>query len=91
MLQRAARARVARSAALTGASFACSQAADKHTTNATKQTEEGTRNGGNRYATVLMYLATTEEGGETVFPNVAAPGGDNGPGYSDCARHHLAA
>ena len=23
-------------------------------------------NGGNRYATVLMYLADTEEGGETV-------------------------
>ena len=53
--------------------------------------KEGTANGGNRYATVLMYLETTEEGGETVFPNIPAPGGDNGPTFSDCARHHLAA
>ena len=30
--------------------------------------KEGTTNGGNRYATVLMYLVDTEEGGETVFP-----------------------
>ncbi|KDD72104.1 hypothetical protein H632_c3860p0, partial [Helicosporidium sp. ATCC 50920] len=53
--------------------------------------KEGTSNGGNRYATVLMYLADTEEGGETVFPNIPAPGGDNGPGYSECARKFLAA
>lgn len=26
-----------------------------------------------------------------VFPNIPAPGGDNGPDFSDCARHHLAA
>jgi hypothetical protein len=39
--------------------------------------EGGTSNGGNRYATVLMYLADTEEGGETTFPNVPAPNGIN--------------
>lgn len=48
-------------------------------------------NGGNRYATVLIYLNDVEEGGETVFPNIPAPGGTNGPEFSDCARHHLAA
>lgn len=44
------------------------------------------QNGGNRYATVLTYLNDVEEGGETVFPNVPAPGGDNGPEFSECAR-----
>ena len=29
-------------------------------------------NGGNRFATVLMYLAAADEGGETVFPKVWA-------------------
>jgi hypothetical protein len=48
------------------------------------------KNGGNRYATVLMYLADVEEGGETAFPKIPAPGGDN-PGFSDCAARHLAA
>ncbi|GFR44577.1 hypothetical protein Agub_g5852 [Astrephomene gubernaculifera] len=52
--------------------------------------KDGIANGGNRYATVLMYLVDTEEGGETVFPNVAAPGGEN-VGFSECARYHLAA
>ena len=36
-------------------------------------------------------LADTEEGGETVFPNVPAPNGDNGPEFSECARYNLAA
>lgn len=26
-----------------------------------------------------------------VFPNIPAPGGDNGPTFSECARKHLAA
>lgn len=52
--------------------------------------QEGIENGGNRYATVLTYLADTEEGGETVFPNIPAPGGEN-VGFSECARYHLAA
>lgn len=47
-------------------------------------------NGGNRYATVLTYLADTEEGGETVFPNIPAPGGRNPDTFSECARYHLA-
>jgi prolyl 4-hydroxylase len=38
-----------------------------------------------------MYLNDVEEGGETTFPNIPAPGGDNGPSFSDCARPHLAA
>jgi len=49
------------------------------------------QNGGNRYATVLAYLADTEEGGETVFPNIPAPGGRNDDSFSECARYHLAA
>lgn len=52
--------------------------------------ENSVNNGGNRYATVLTYLTDVEEGGETVFPNIAAPGGINGPEFSECARHHLA-
>ena len=53
--------------------------------------KEGIANGGNRYATVLTYLADTEEGGETVFPNIPAPGGRNDDTFSECARYHLAA
>lgn len=52
--------------------------------------KNGVSNGGNRYATVLMYLMDTDEGGETVFPNIAAPGGVN-EGFSECAKYHLAA
>eukprot|EP00887_Chlorella_sp_A99_P000185 scaffold13.g185.t1 len=53
--------------------------------------KEGVANGGNRYVTILMYLNDVEEGGETCFPNIPAPGGDNGPEFSECARHVLAA
>ena len=52
--------------------------------------DEGKANGGNRICTVLMYLEDTEEGGETTFPNIPAPGGIN-EGYSDCAKSVLAA
>eukprot|EP00898_Chlorokybus_atmophyticus_P004182 jgi/Chlat1/4765/Chrsp308S00367 len=51
--------------------------------------EDGESNGGNRIATVLMYLTTVEEGGETVFPNAAAPEGRQGD-YSNCAKSGLA-
>lgn len=48
----------------------------------------GPGTGGQRAATVLMYLTTPEEGGETVFPE-----GDRkveGPEWSECARQGLA-
>lgn len=51
--------------------------------------ELNSKNGGNRYATVLMYLAAADEGGETVFPKVPAPNGTN-PNFSICARNNLA-
>jgi len=35
--------------------------------------DEGTANGGNRMATVLLYLNTPDEGGETVFPIATPP------------------
>ncbi|EIE19822.1 hypothetical protein COCSUDRAFT_25518 [Coccomyxa subellipsoidea C-169] len=41
-------------------------------------------NGGQRIATVLMYLTTAEEGGETVFPMAANK--VTGPQWSECAR-----
>lgn len=44
--------------------------------------------GGQRIVTVLMYLTTVEEGGETVFPN--AKDKVEGPGWSDCAKKGLA-
>eukprot|EP00884_Botryococcus_braunii_P010199 jgi/Botrbrau1/19180/Bobra.0077s0088.2 len=45
-------------------------------------------NGGQRIATVLMYLSTPEEGGETVFPTAETK--VSGEGWSDCARAGLA-
>ena len=46
--------------------------------------------GGQRAATVLMYLATPEEGGETVFPQARVPPGLDSKGFSRCARGKLA-
>ena len=46
--------------------------------------------GGQRVATVLAYLTTPEEGGETVFPDGQPDGSTNGPEWSDCARGKLA-
>lgn len=44
--------------------------------------------GGQRVATVLMFLESPVEGGETVFPAAAARAA--GPGWSACAREGLA-
>lgn len=46
------------------------------------------RHGGQRFVTVLMYLATPEEGGETVFPKAEFKStGDN---LSECGKKGLA-
>jgi prolyl 4-hydroxylase len=45
-------------------------------------------NGGQRIATVLIYLTTVEEGGETVFPK--AEHKVTGGNWSECARKGLA-
>ncbi|EFJ50167.1 hypothetical protein VOLCADRAFT_80309 [Volvox carteri f. nagariensis] len=47
-------------------------------------------NGGNRMATVLMYLATPEEGGETVFPKIPVPAGQTRANFSECGMKGLA-
>lgn len=44
--------------------------------------------GGQRVATVLMYLTTPEEGGETVFPKADTK--VSGDEWSDCAKQGLA-
>eukprot|EP00879_Flechtneria_rotunda_P011819 GHRR01012346.1.p1 GENE.GHRR01012346.1~~GHRR01012346.1.p1 ORF type:complete len:308 (+),score=60.64 GHRR01012346.1:171-1094(+) len=44
--------------------------------------------GGQRVVTVLMYLSTPEEGGETVFPDAERK--VTGPGWSECALKGLA-
>lgn len=52
---------------------------------------EGESNGGNRLATVLMYLQGAEEGGETVFPNVPKPATQTKEnGFSECSMQGLA-
>lgn len=43
--------------------------------------------GGQRIATILMYLTTPEEGGETVFPNAQEK--VYGDDWSDCAKKGL--
>jgi prolyl 4-hydroxylase len=49
------------------------------------------QNGGNRLATVLMYLESPESGGETVFGNVPRPPTQTREaGYSECAMDGLA-
>lgn len=48
-------------------------------------------NGGNRMATVLMYLSTPDKGGETVFPRVKPPKSQtDDPSFSACAQKGLA-
>ena len=44
--------------------------------------------GGQRVATVLMYLTTPDEGGETVFPQGLPK--VTGPAWSECAKRGLA-
>lgn len=52
------------------------------------QYNQRAENGGQRIATVLMYLTTPLEGGETVFPGAEKK--VEGPGWSECARRGLA-
>nr|2JIJ_A Chain A, PROLYL-4 HYDROXYLASE [Chlamydomonas reinhardtii]2JIJ_B Chain B, PROLYL-4 HYDROXYLASE [Chlamydomonas reinhardtii]2JIJ_C Chain C, PROLYL-4 HYDROXYLASE [Chlamydomonas reinhardtii] len=48
----------------------------------------GPEHGGQRVVTMLMYLTTVEEGGETVLPNAEQK--VTGDGWSECAKRGLA-
>lgn len=53
-------------------------------------TSNGLNNGGNRLLTILVYLSDVEEGGETVFPNIAAPPHQTRENFSECAMQGMA-
>lgn len=61
---------------------------EPHTDYFHDQVNQDKSKGGQRVATVLMYLTTPEEGGETVFPQATTK--VSGPGWSDCALKGLA-
>lgn len=49
----------------------------------------GPSHGGQRLATMLMYLSTPEEGGETIFTNVPPHPRQAGPEWSACGKRGL--